>query len=125
MTMLENAGTGLLLDSKAAIHSEGTRIPWKDRTNVYPAGHRLEDPNTKSFRAFFDLNGLENGDEVLVTDSDGKEYIYRVCEGFVMAPSGLSATEPVEGKNVLTLQTCTLPGYSERSIVRAKVVDEA
>jgi sortase A len=32
-------------------------------------------------------------------------------------------TQPLEGKNVLTLQTCTLPDYSQRLIVQAERVD--
>jgi sortase A len=34
-------------------------------------------------------------------------------------------TKPVPGKNVLTLQTCTLPDYSKRLITRAGLVEEA
>jgi sortase A len=32
-------------------------------------------------------------------------------------------TQPLEGKNVLTLQTCTLPDYSRRLIVQAERVE--
>jgi sortase A len=31
-------------------------------------------------------------------------------------------TRPLEGRNVLTLQTCTLPDYSRRLIVQAEKV---
>ena len=34
----------------------------------------------------------------------------------------LTVTEPVEGKDILTLQTCTLPDYSQRLIVQAEKV---
>ena len=37
----------------------------------------------------------------------------------------LSVAEPVPGKDVLTLQTCTLPDYSKRLITRAELVEEA
>ena len=40
-----------------------------------------------------------------------------------MSPTDLSVTDPVEGKNILTLQTCTLPDYSNRLIVQAELVD--
>jgi len=40
-------------------------------------------------------------------------------------PTDLSVTKPVLGKNILTLQTCTLPDYKNRLIVRAELVDEA
>jgi len=32
-------------------------------------------------------------------------------------------TDPVPGKNVLTLQTCTLPDYSQRLIVQAELTN--
>jgi sortase A len=32
-------------------------------------------------------------------------------------------TDPVAGKNILTLQTCTLPDYSQRLIVQAELVN--
>jgi sortase A len=30
-------------------------------------------------------------------------------------------TEPLEGRNIVSLQSCTLPDYSERVIVRAEL----
>jgi sortase A len=33
--------------------------------------------------------------------------------------------DAVPGKNVLTLQTCTLPDYSQRLIVQAELIDTA
>lgn len=113
------------LKENAAIHLKGTGFPWEEEANVYIAGHRLGYPNTDSFLAFFDLNKLEKGDRVFVTDSEGKRYIYRVFREFVVKPTELHVTQPVPGKNILTLQTCTLPNYSERSIVRAELMGEA
>jgi sortase A len=37
----------------------------------------------------------------------------------------MSVTEPVAGKSVLTLQTCTLPDYRDRLIVRAELVEKS
>ena len=113
------------LRKHAAIHLEGTGFPWQEEANVYLAGHRLGFPGTDSFLAFWDQNGLEKGDEVFVTDSEGTKYTYRVFEEFVTEPTDLSVTNPVEGKNVLALQTCTLPDYEQRLITRAELVDEA
>ena len=31
--------------------------------------------------------------------------------------------QPVKGKNMVSLQTCTLPDYSHRLIVRGELVD--
>ena len=110
------------LRSNAGIHLKGTGFPWQEGANTYIAGHRLGYPNEPSFLAFWDLNALENGDEITVTDADGKVYTYRVFKEFVVDPTELYVTEPVPGKDVLTLQTCTLPDYSRRLIVQAEKV---
>ena len=67
------------------------------------------------------MNKVNVGDEVFVTDADGTEYTYRVFEEFVTGPSDLSVTKPLPGKNIVSLQTCTLPDYSERLVVRAEL----
>jgi sortase A len=110
------------LKDYAAIHLQGTGFPWEGGANVYIAGHRLGYPNSDSFLAFYDLDNLEKGDQITVTDADGQVYIYRVAREFVASPTDLSVTEPVEGKDVLTLQTCTLPDYSQRLVVQAEKV---
>ncbi|MBV9453383.1 MAG: sortase [Rubrobacter sp.] len=112
------------LKEHAAIHLEGTGFPWQEEANVYLAGHRLGYPGYPSFLAFYDLDKLESGDEILVTDANGKKYTYRVFKTFVADPTDLSITEPVPGKNVMTLQTCTLPDYAQRLIVQAELVNE-
>jgi sortase A len=112
------------LKNHAAIHLKGTDFPWQTEANVYLAGHRLGYPGYPSFLAFYDLDNLEEGDEVYVEDTDGNEYTYKVFKVFVAEPTDLSVTEPVAGKNILTLQTCTLPDYSQRLIVQAELTDE-
>jgi sortase A len=113
------------LRKNAAIHLKGTGFPWEEEANVYLAGHRLGYPGTDSFLAFYDLNKLEKGDEVFVEDAEGKKYTYRVFKELVVGPTEVWVTEPVEGKNVLTLQTCTLPDYKDRLIVQAELVEAA
>jgi len=109
------------LKEHAAIHLEGTGFPWEEEANVYVAGHRLGYPNTDSFLAFWDLDALEAGDEITVKDANDKEYVYEVYEEFDVAPTDLYVLDPVEGKNILTLQTCTLPDYSRRLVVQAEL----
>ena len=103
------------------LHLEGTGFPWQQEANVYIAGHRLGYPRTKSFLVFWDLNKLRTGRKVILTDSEGERYVYRVYDRFVVAPDDASATKPVGGKNIVTLQTCTLPNYTDRLIVRAEL----
>ena len=104
------------------LHLAGTGFPWQREANVYIAGHRLGYPRTKSFLVFWDLNRLRMGRRVVLTDSEGERYIYRVYDRFVLGPDDASATKPVAGRNVVSLQTCTLPNYKDRLIVRAELV---
>ena len=107
----------------AAIHLEGTGFPWQDEANVYIAGHRLGFPNTESWLTFWDMDKVEMGDEVFVTDAEGTEYTYKVFKEFTVGPSDTSVTDPEPGKNILTLQTCTLPDYSQRLVIQAELTD--
>ena len=132
MSQLENdpvptvPGTNLqALGSHAAIHLAGTGFPWDEEANVYLAGHRLGYPRTDSFLAFFDLNNLKVGDQIYITDANGTEYTYEVFKEFTVSPTDLSVTKAVPDKNILTLQTCTLPDYSQRLIVQADLVETA
>jgi sortase A len=108
----------------AAVHLRGTGNPWDRQANVYIAGHRLGFPGNDSWLSFWDLNVLEEGDRVFITDSEGKLYVYRVFKSFVVDPDEVSVTRPLEGRNVVSLQTCTLPDYSRRLIVQAEKVAE-
>ncbi|PLS87531.1 MAG: hypothetical protein CYG60_01505 [Actinobacteria bacterium] len=106
-----------------AQHVEGTGFPWEQGTNTYIAGHRIGYPVTDSYLVFYDLDALENGDEVILTDTDGTKYTYSVFTSFTVNPSDYYVTEPVPGKSVVSLQTCTLPDYSQRYVVQAELVD--
>jgi len=106
----------------AGVHLLGTGFPWQRQANVYIAGHRLGYVGTPSFLAFWDLNRLEIGDKIFVTDSIGRRYVYKVFKDFIVDPTDVSVTQPLKGKNIVTLQTCTLPDYSRRLIVQAERV---
>ncbi len=130
MERLENdeIPTGLgtdetLFHDYAGVHIKHTGYPWEEEANVYIAGHRLGYENTNSYLAFWDLNKLENGDEFYITDSEGRKYTYVVFKKFVATPDNLSVLNPVEGKNIVTLQTCTLPDYTNRLLVRGELKD--
>ena len=111
------------LKEYAAIHLEGTGFPWQEEANVYIAGHRLGFPNTESWLTFWDMNKVNVGDEVYVTDADGTEYTYKVFKEVTVGPADTSVTSTEPGKNILTLQTCTLPDYSQRLIIQAELTD--
>jgi sortase A len=104
------------------LHVRGTGFPWQEEANVYIAGHRLGYPGTRSHRVFWDLNELERGDRIFLTDADGTRYTYKVFRKFVVDPTDVHVLRPIAGKNVVSLQTCTLPDYSRRMIVQGELV---
>jgi sortase A len=108
----------------AAVHLRGTGNPWDRQANVYIAGHRLGFPGTDSWLSFWDLSVLEKGDKVFIADAAGRRYVYKVFRTFVVDPDDVSVTRPLEGRNIVSLQTCTLPDYSRRLIVQAEKVAE-
>src|ERR687885_2469932 len=115
-------------DSETALdvsagHLDISGFPWQEGSNVYIAGHRMGFPGTKSFLVFYDLDVLEEGDEVFLTDSDGTKYTYKVFDKYVADPTDWTPMEPIPGKNVVTLQTCTLPDYTQRLIVQAELTE--
>jgi sortase A len=108
----------------AAVHLRGTGSPWDRHPNVYIAGHRLGFPGTNSWLAFWDLNVLHKGDMIYLKDAAGDRYAYRVFRRFIVGPNQVSVTRPLPGRNIVSLQTCTLPDYSERLIVQAEKVSK-
>ncbi len=112
-----------LFHDYAGVHIKHTGYPWEEQANVYIAGHRLGYEGTNSHLAFMDLNKLEDGDEFFITDSEGRQYTYKVFNKFIATPDNLSVLGPVEGKNIVTLQTCTLPDYTNRLLVRGELQD--
>jgi sortase A len=103
------------------LHLRGTGFPWQRGANVYIAGHRLGFPGTKSYLVFWDLNNLNNGDEVILTDANGRRYTYKVFKEVIVNPNAIHLTRPIAGRSIVTLQTCTLPDYNERLIVQAEL----
>ena len=114
-----------LLRNNSAIHLEGTGYPWEEEANVYIAGHRLGYADTASYLAFYDIDKLQNGDEIYVTDAEGRKYTYVVFKQMIVEPTDLYVLDPIEGKNIVSLQACTLPDYSKRIIVQAELKDVA
>lgn len=106
-----------------AMHVLGTGYPWQESQNTYIAGHRLGFPGTPSDRLFWDLDTLETGDTVLLKDANGRRYEYRVFRRRTVDPNDISVAKPVPGKDVVSLQTCTLPDYERRLVVQAELVD--
>jgi LPXTG-site transpeptidase (sortase) family protein len=123
-------GTSEAVLSQGVGHVPGTGFPWVDSSNTYIAGHRLGYPGTVSDRVFYNLPSLGVGDEVILEDSVGQSYTYRVSEILEVAPTDLSVTSPT-GDDIVSLQTCIEnygdywtegPNWLVRYIVRAERV---
>jgi sortase A len=112
-----------LFHDHAAVHLRDTGFPWQRTANVYIAGHRIGFPGTDSNLAFYDLEDLKNGDKVYLEDAEGREYTYQVFAKLIVEPANLSVLKPIKGKNIVSLQTCTLPDYTKRVIYRAVLKD--
>ena len=106
------------------VHIPATGYPWQDGANVFIAGHRIGFEGTLSSYVFFRLDELVEGDEIRLQDSAGREYLYRVTKSIVVGPDAVDVMNAVDGKSLITLQTCTLPDYKERLIVQGELVEE-
>jgi sortase A len=113
----------VLFHDHAAVHLRDTGFPWQRTANVYIAGHRIGFPGTDSNLAFYDLEDLKKGDKVYLEDAKGRKYTYQVFAKLVVEPANLSVLKPIKGKNIVSLQTCTLPDYTNRVIYRAVLKD--
>jgi sortase A len=116
--------------SQGAGHVPGTGYPWVPGSNTYIAGHRIGYPGTPSDHVFWNLPNLVQGDQILLTDSNGTTYTYAVSEIFEVSPTDLSVTAPTGG-DVVSLQTCIEdygdywtpgPNWFVRYVVRAERV---
>jgi sortase A len=106
--------------NNVGVHLRGTGFPWQRQANVYIAGHRLGYVGTPSWLSFWDLNKVDVGDKIFVTDAAGRRYVYKVFKDFIVDPMEVYVRRPLRGRNILTLQTCTLPDYSRRLIIQAE-----
>ena len=76
---------------------------------------------------------MQKGDEITLKDANGTVYRYQVVDTITVDPSDTWVTEPVAGKDMVSLQTCieapgdlyTLgPNWSARFVVRAERIEE-
>lgn len=110
-------GVGVADLKKGPGHYPGTPLPGQTG-NAAIAGHR-----TTYGAPFFEVDRLEQGDEILVRTLQG-EFRYAVDRKTVVRPDQVEVLDPTEEAR-LTLTTCN-PRYSarERLIVSAVLLDE-
>lgn len=89
-----------------AMKLPSTAHPWQNGANPYISGHRIGYPGRESYYQFYNLPAMRKGDAVYLRDANWSLYEYRVTEKFAVSPSESWVTEPVAGKDLVTLQTC-------------------
>ncbi len=112
---------GTLMNGAGKITETG--FPWQESANTYIASHVYGYEGTGSWQHFAALPNVTYGDEVILSDANGTEYTYEVTNIVTVAPTDTWVTEPTVGKDMVSLQTCVGPGWSERMVVQAERVD--
>ena len=103
-------------------HHPETSLPWSAsaQRNVFLAGHRMGYRGTWSRMIFYNLDQIRNGDRVVITDRAGRSYEYQVSETFLADPTEVWVMGQLQGRDMVTLQTCTpIPTFEKRLIIRA------
>src|SRR5581483_7954912 len=102
------------INSKGASHLAISANPG-DKGNIILYGH-----NKKNL--FGKARGLKIGDEIDIISKDGKEFIYKITETKIVAPTDISVVAPTTGE-VLTFYTCTGFLDTKRFVVKARPVN--
>jgi LPXTG-site transpeptidase (sortase) family protein len=111
------------LNNQGIMRLERSGVPWSKGSNTAIIGHRIGFLRTKIPYAFYKLGELRRGDKIIVEDSVGKKYVFEVYDRMTVPPSTYWLTHPVDGKTVISLQTCTpIPTYVDRLIVKGELV---
>ena len=111
------------LDREGVLRMKEGGLPWEEGSNTFIAGHALGYPRTRVPRAFYDLEKLMPGDEILLKSAGGRTYTFEVYDRMTVEPDDTWVTYPVEGKTVVSLQTCVpIPTFENRLIVRGELV---
>ena len=111
------------LDREGILRLRGSGLPWIAGSNTFITGHALGFPRTRVPYVFYKLKKMRPGDEILIEDKEGKKYTFRVYDLMTVEPNDYWTTYPVEGKTVISLQSCTpIPTFENRLIVRGELV---
>ena len=111
------------LDREGVLRMKESGLPWEAGSNTFIAGHALGYPWTRVPRAFHGLEELMPGDEIFLQSADGRTYTFRVYDRVTVEPDDTWVTDPVEGKTIVSLQTCIpIPTFENRLIVRGELV---
>jgi LPXTG-site transpeptidase (sortase) family protein len=111
------------LDREGIVHLSGTGFPYERGSNTYIVGHAADYNASRVPNVFNNLKGLKQGDTITLRDTLGRTYEYRAYQYFIVNPTDVWITEPVPGKEIISLQTCyPAPSFAKRLIIRAERV---
>ncbi len=105
------------------MHLTDTGFPYQRGSNTYIVGHAGDFDASRIPNPFKNLKDLRPGDTVTLRDSTGSSYDYRIYDRFLVDPTDVWVTEPIAGRNIISLQTCfPEPTFEKRLIVRGQLV---
>jgi sortase A len=111
------------LDREGILHLEGTGVPWQQGSNTFIVGHALGFMSTRVPYAFYELDKMKPGDEIIVEDQTGEEYLFQVYDRMTVRPADYWVTYPEDGRTIISLQSCTpIPTFENRLVVRGELV---
>ena len=111
------------LDREGILRLQGSGLPWVEGSNTFITGHALGFPRTRVPYAFYKLDKMGPGDEIFIESANGRSYTFRVYDRMTVEPDDYWVTYPVDGKTVVSLQSCTpIPTFEYRLVVRGELV---
>jgi len=111
------------LDREGILRLRGSGLPWIEGSNTFIAGHALGFPRTRVPYAFYKLDKMKPGDKIIVEDKERQKYTFIVYDLMTVEANDYWTTYPVEGKTIISLQSCTpIPTFENRLIVRGELV---
>lgn len=110
------------LDREGLIRMEGTGTPGREGSNTFIVGHALGFTQTENPYVFYKIGQKMKPGYRVILESGEKRYVYRVYDLLTVKPQDFWVTHPVRDKEIVSLQSCTLPDFEKRIVVRAERV---
>ncbi len=118
--VVNDVSEATLMNGAGKIPESG--FPWEEGANTYIASHVLGYEGTGSYLHFAALPNMAYGDEIMLKDSNGTTYTYRVNEILEVSIYETWVIDPT-GEDLVSLQTCiNPPAYDVRLVVRGERV---
>jgi sortase A len=111
------------LDREGIMHLSETGFPYERGSNTYIVGHAADYDTSRVPNVFRNLKTLQQGDLITLRDTLGRTYNYRAYQYLIVNPKDVWVTDPLPGKDIVSLQTCYPdPTFEKRLIIRAERV---